>query len=625
MRMNPHNNDRIRLDSKDDYLALFHGINDPLKKYYSSSSARIDYAVNGVGYGNRIAGIEGFARVLWGAGPAVDRLDPEWLNLIRTGICNGTDPAHPDYWGEIGDFDQRMVEMPAIALALYHRDCSLWKQLTEPEQYRVIQWLGQILRHRCADGNWQFFKVLTGKVIQKLGHEADQDAIDEAMQKIHACYIGGGWYRDSSRGRQDYYNPFAFHYYGLVYSVLEPEDPNSRIFRERAALHARDFLHFFAEDGANVPFGRSMIYRHAAAAFWAALLYAGVCPFEEGELKGLLNRNLRWWLQQDIFDPNGVLSVGYAYPQLLMSEPYNSSLSPYWSNKVFLILALDDDHDLWRTPEKAMSVRGEQHAVGKAGLCAVHDNGHTFFLNAGQPGANYHTLTNEKYLKFAYSSQFGFSVPRSGSLKEEAAMDSMLGVQFSDIRMIVSRQRKPVEETGPFFVRNRVEDVCVTESCAASTWKIGDRVELRTYLTSVKGWQIRIHRIRTSEEIVVYETGFAVGNPPENPGEVRTDGTGCCFEGGRGFTGICSLIDGITRNDCMVECNPNTNLMDWEKTCLPGLISTLGKGEHLLVTGVYAHRDTEYGRRQWKNCPAVEILPERVEIRCGNERKMVEL
>lgn len=614
-----------KLESKKDYLELFHKINDPLKKYYSGSSARIDYAVNGVGYGNRIAGIEGFSRVLWAAGPAIDMLDEDWLERIQQGICSGTDPMHPDYWGEIGDYDQRMVEMPAIALALYHRDAFLWKRLSRLEQYRVIQWLRQILRHKCADGNWQFFKVLTGKVIQKLGHETDQDAIREAMQKIHGCYIGDGWYKDSSRGRQDYYNPFAFHYYGLLYSVIEPDDPDSLIFRERAEKYAWDFLHFFAEDGANVPFGRSMIYRHAAAAFWAALLYAGVHPFDASEIKGLLNRNLRWWMEKDIFDPNGVLSVGYTYPQILMSEPYNSSLSPYWSNKVFLILALDNDHEIWKISEKAMPFREKRRAISKAALCAVHDRGHTFFLNAGQPGANYHTLTNEKYLKFAYSSQFGFSVPRCCGLKEEAAMDSSIGVQFSDVKMMVSRQRNPVEETGPFLTRNRVENISVAEDCAASTWKIGERAELRTYLTSVNGWQVRIHRISTNEEIVVYETGFAVGNPPENPGIFQTDGTGCCFEGERGFTGICSLIDGITRTDCAVECNPNTNLMDWEKTALPGLISTLGRGEHLLVTGVYAHRDAEYAKGKWQAPPSVDILPEWVEIRCEGEKRIVEL
>ena len=615
----------LNLETKEDYLNLFHKINDPLKKYYIDSFARIDYATNGVGYGNHIAGVEGFSRVLWGAGPAIDKMDAEWLNLIKTGICNGTNPSHTDYWGDLGDFDQRMVEMPAIAFALYHKKQFLWKLLSDSERGNVIQWLSQILEHKCADGNWQFFKVIVGKIIAKLGYAVNQIAIDEALGKINACYISNGWYQDSTRGRQDYYNPFAFHYYGLLYSMLEPDDPNSEIFKERAKKHAQDFIYFFDEEGSNIPFGRSLIYRHAAAAFWAALLYAGVYPFEVSELKGLLNRNLRWWMEQDIFDENGVLSIGYTYSQLLISEPYNSSLSAYWSNKVFLILALNDKDEFWDIKEKGMRELEAHHLIKEANLSVVHDHGHAYFLNAGQPGPNYHTLTNEKYLKFAYSSQFGFSIPRGGCLKEEAAMDSMIGVQFSDVKIIVSKQRKTVEEVGPFMVRNQVEEVKLSKNYVASTWRIGNRLRIRTYLTDMNGWQIRIHKIKTDEEIVLYETGFAVGNAMENPGYICNDWNGNYFSGEKGFTGICNLIDGITRTNNMVECNPNTNLMNWEKTCIPGLISTLGKGEHLLVTGIYAHKDATYAEDKWKEVPTVEILINRINIKYKRMERSVEL
>ena len=37
-----------------------------------------------------------------------------WLN----GLKNGTDPTSPEYWGDLGGFDQRMVEMESIAYSL---------------------------------------------------------------------------------------------------------------------------------------------------------------------------------------------------------------------------------------------------------------------------------------------------------------------------------------------------------------------------------------------------------------------------------------------------------------------------------------------------------------------------
>lgn len=47
-------------------------------------------------------------------------------------------------------------------------------------------------------------------------------------------------------------------------------------------------------------------------------------------MKGIVLRHLRWWLKQPMFDRDGVLSVGYSYPNLAMAEDYNAPGSPYW-------------------------------------------------------------------------------------------------------------------------------------------------------------------------------------------------------------------------------------------------------------------------------------------------------
>ncbi|WP_436635891.1 DUF2264 domain-containing protein, partial [Latilactobacillus sakei] len=104
-------------------------------------------------------------------------------------------------------------------------------------------------------------------------------------------------------------------------------------------------------------------------------------------------------------------TLGYGYAQLTMTEPYNSPTSPYWANKIFLLLALPANHAYWQAEEVALPVMAETQLLAVPHLLASHDRGHTVLLNAGQPGPNYHALTNEKYFKFAYSSQFGFSIP----------------------------------------------------------------------------------------------------------------------------------------------------------------------------------------------------------------------
>lgn len=118
----------VKLNDKNDYQNLFNQINQPLRRCYQGKS-RIFFGTTGVGYGNRIAGMEGFARMLWGAGPILEQLDDAWQLEIKQGILAGTDPDNIDYWGELHDRDQRMVEMPAIALALLHNNQYLWHQL----------------------------------------------------------------------------------------------------------------------------------------------------------------------------------------------------------------------------------------------------------------------------------------------------------------------------------------------------------------------------------------------------------------------------------------------------------------------------------------------------------------
>jgi hypothetical protein len=44
-------------------------------------------------------------------------------------------------------------------------------------------------------------------------------------------------------------------------------------------------------------------------------------PFTWGIVKGLLLRNIRWFTQKEsVFSSDGTLTIGWAYPNLFMSE-----------------------------------------------------------------------------------------------------------------------------------------------------------------------------------------------------------------------------------------------------------------------------------------------------------------
>lgn len=97
--------------SKQQWEQIFLDMAEPLKKHYSEGKTRLELGVTAAGYGNRIAGMEGFSRVLWGLVPywAGGGSDESLLSVYQEGIANGTDPDHIEFWGHLHDRDQRMV------------------------------------------------------------------------------------------------------------------------------------------------------------------------------------------------------------------------------------------------------------------------------------------------------------------------------------------------------------------------------------------------------------------------------------------------------------------------------------------------------------------------------------
>lgn len=164
-------------------------------------------------------------------------------------------------------------------------------------------------------------------------------------------------------------------------------------------------------------------------AFWGALAYAGVEALPWGVLRGLWLRHLRWWARRPIFDAAGILSIGYAYPNLNMAEEYNSPQSPYWALKFFLPLALPQGHPFWQAEEEGLPALDAVRPQPHPGVLVCRDDarGHVFILS-GRQTATWPNHGPEKYAKFAYSTAFGFSVPVGHGDLSKGAFDSVLAL-----------------------------------------------------------------------------------------------------------------------------------------------------------------------------------------------------
>lgn len=85
---------------------------EPLVPAYVAGGARVSLGEEATTYDAAAAELEAFARPLWGIVPlaAGGESFAHW-DLLREGLTRGTDPRDPQYWGAIGDSDQRMDEV----------------------------------------------------------------------------------------------------------------------------------------------------------------------------------------------------------------------------------------------------------------------------------------------------------------------------------------------------------------------------------------------------------------------------------------------------------------------------------------------------------------------------------
>ena len=555
----------------------------PVTKCLTPGKARLLLGSSGASYDEGVAGMEGFSRVLWALVPMLaggcPEAEPLWT-LWREGLVHGTDPAHEEYWGDIGPFDQRMVEMAVMGMALCLIPERFYHELTPAQQDNLYRWLDQINQHEMPKNNWQFFRILVNIGFMNVGRPVNEKRLMSDLDDMEGHYVADGWYFDKATQR-DYYTLWAFHYYGLVYAkVMETRDPERAArFRERAALILPRFACWFDREGRGLPYGRSLTYRFAQSSFFSACALSGVTAegLGWGELKGLLLRNLRFWMQQPIFDRDGVLTIGYGYPNLVMTEGYNAPGSPYWAMKVFAVLALPETHPFWQTEEKEYTPPAVFCDEQVRLLLTRDGNNRQVIAYTAGNHAYEHMHEDEKYEKFAYSTQFAFSVVKEAGTLNKGAFDSMLALRG---------------EKDLWHARSGCDSFSLTDTEVAFTWRPMDGVTIDSRIIPVGMWHVRRHVITTDRPLMGAEAAFAV--PRDMPGQRLCDRilTVCLADEGRalahgaqGSTAIYA-VSGYERGE-VLRPEANTNLLS-SRTVLPTLHASIPAGTTTLICAVFA-------------------------------------
>ncbi|KIO29308.1 hypothetical protein M407DRAFT_70645 [Tulasnella calospora MUT 4182] len=546
------------LRTREDLQRACTSLLDPLELYTSPKGARIKLGYTATHYDDIAAQLEGFARPLWGLASLLHGGgDYPGHERWTRGFAAGTDPDSDEFWGFTRGKDQRMVEMSPIGFTLAMAPEKFFQPLSQQAKDNLINWLGCINGKDMPDTNWLWFRVFANLGLSKINAPYSATQLKADLDHLDTFYLGDGWSRDGPAGvRQlDYYSgSFAIQYAQLVYSKLAAKEDPERCeeYREKARLFAKTFIHWFDEDGRSAPFGRSLTYRFAMASFWGALAFADVeVPgISWGAIKGMLLRHIRYWTTQPgAFTRDGVFTIGYTYPNMNMTENYNSPGSPYWAFKAFIPLALPETHPFWTAEEEPFPIASIPKVFPSEhpGHIYTHLGGHTFLLSSGQSCHYPLRAGAEKYGKLAYSTAFGYAVPTGTLLLDQHAPDNTIAV--SEDGGVVWKVRRECDDARIEYENpsDKANSLCWLRA----VWRPWKDVEVETVLVpphpDTPLWHIRAHRVKTGRELTSSDAGFS------NYGQ-RKDGRALDPVDASSFTsGDDAVLDGKSSSDQPTE------------------------------------------------------------------------
>ncbi|MCX4765763.1 DUF2264 domain-containing protein [Streptomyces sp. NBC_01275] len=343
-------------------------------------------------------GLEGYARTLLLAAFRRDETALErYADGLAAGVCG--------VWPRIEDRGQPLVEAASIALALRLTRPLLWDRLDDGVRQRAAHWLGDALTAEPWPCNWELFPVTVGGFLESVGHEpeASRKAIDRGLERIEQWYVGDGWYTDGTGRAFDYYNGWAMHLYPVLHAWLSEDPELLARYGGRLRTHLADYARLFGGEGAPLHQGRSLTYRFATTVpLWLGAL-TGRTPLPPGETRRLASGALKYFLERDAVDENGLLTLGWHGPDASVLQGYSGPASPYWASKGFLGLLLPPDHEVWTAREQPGPAEREDAVTSIAApnwlLQSTSSDGVVRLHNHGSEDVRY----DPHYTRLAYS------------------------------------------------------------------------------------------------------------------------------------------------------------------------------------------------------------------------------
>ncbi len=389
---------------------------EPLARLFRPGRASLDLAGPASANGEPADRLESFARPLLLAAhylqseveadtadaPAFRDRVARWF---REGLVAGTTVGGPEAWGPDANYHQLHVEMGLVAIALQIAPAQLWQPLTPAERDQVAAWFATARHAGYVDNNHYFMGIHILEFLGKAGHgvPGDRATVDVLFERLEHMHRGDGWFQDGINQAFDYYNAYAFNFYGLWWARLHGHNDPARAtrWREWARAFTLTYQHFFAASGEHPAFGRSLTYRFNSLAPFGLAVIEDCCDLPTGRIRRLCTRNLDFFLAQPIYQEQGCLAVGWLDRFDASAELYTCAGSPYWAAKGFSPLLLPSSHAFWHAPAEPLQSEIDDGAVviPAAGLILRRVDGEVEIINAGSQVSH----TNLRYGAWKWS------------------------------------------------------------------------------------------------------------------------------------------------------------------------------------------------------------------------------
>jgi hypothetical protein len=375
----PKSKEPTGADDRKFWVSLMQKIATPVLNNLSAGTLKanmpleVSEAWDNVGRDKSAAYLEAFARLLvgiapWLALPADDteegKLRKDFVKKAQLSIINCVNPQSPDYFLWKDDFEptakrgQPLVDAAYLAQAFIKAPKVLWDPLPATTKAQVIKEFTKLRSIIPPFNNWLLFTAMIETFFSSIGEVYDPLRINMAIRKIQEWYIGDGWYSDGTHFHFDYYNSFVIHpMLHEIMAVMVKKDQVNLSDQELALKRMQrygDILErFISPEGTYPAFGRSITYRVGVFQALSLLSLENKLPehIKPAQVRSALTAVMkRMFTNQDVFDKQGWLTLGYAGHQPNIAEGYSNTGSMYITSLVFLPLGLPATDTFWTAP-----------------------------------------------------------------------------------------------------------------------------------------------------------------------------------------------------------------------------------------------------------------------------------